>query len=121
MELTSDSSRITSAPMSSTKSSRSTAVPRRLPIRRTAWLRHFAPDPLHPDALADASNARHLALVVCAPHVDHPVEAAHHELVAVVGQVSRQVRVVTALVERLAEHAPAPRVAEVGGVQPERA
>ena len=94
---------------------------------RPAGERHHLPDAdlepaaLDAERLHPGQEARHLALVVGAPHVDDAVEPAHQELVAVVRDVAGEVRVVAALVGGLAQHALLAGIAERARVEPERA
>ena len=67
------------------------------------------------EGLDGGAHARHVAVVVRAPHVDDQVEVAT-ELVAVIRDVGQQVGV---LAVALDEH-PVLVVAEHGGAQPDR-
>ena len=69
---------------------------------------------IDPEGLDTGHQAGHLAVVVGAEHVDHPVEPPDQELVAVVGQVAGQIGGVPV---RLAQH-PVAGVAELGGPEP---
>ena len=66
------------------------------------------------EGLDPGHQAGHLAMVVGAEHVDHPVESADQELVAVIGEVAGQVGGVAV---GLAQH-PVAGVAQLGGPEP---
>ena len=87
-----------------------------VPVHQRDHLAELDLEPVRVDAegLDAGHQAGHLAVVVGAEHVDDPVEAAHEELVPVVGEVAGQVGGVAV---RLAQH-PVADVAQLGGPEP---
>ena len=118
--------RVASGPMSATSESRRDGVAgplahlhRLVAVDQRDHLAELDLEAARVDAqrLDAGRQAGHLAVVVGAEDVDHPVEAADEELVAVVGEVAGQVGGVAV---RLAQH-PVAAVAELGGPEPGRA
>ena len=96
IELISDSSRVASGPRTSMSASRRTKLPARFDIRRptieTSWPSLTSSrSRIDAERLDAGEQARHLAVVVGPEDVDHPVEPADEELVAVVREVAREV------------------------------
>ena len=119
----SESRRVASGPMSAMSESSDMKLPARLDIRPALLpledrdhLAELDLEAVGVDAhrLHACFQARNLPLVVGTEDVDDPVETAHEEFVAVVGEVSAEVGDVAV---GLHEH-PVPRVAELARPEP---